>query len=527
MSESPATSKLSASSRLAANPILIGLFLCGLIVVSFYLRTRSIRASFWMDEALSVGISSHPILDIPQVLKRDGSPPLYYMTLAAWMGAFGRTEAATHALSLLFALVAIPVGTWSGWRLFGKRAGIYMAVLVAVSVFLTTYAEETRMYTLIALLSLVTASAFCLVFVLRRRGWLPLFSIALAAMLYTHGWGIFFGLSCGIAWLWLVQQAGEKKPLLKDGLIGFGITALLFLPWVPTLLFQAAHTGAPWSSKPRLGVVAQIATLLGGWATAAALTVGAIVGLAVILKRQPNPDRDVTPPSQTRASLVSIAIMVVGTLAIAWTLSQFNPAWANRYMAAIICPLLLFLSAGLARSKWAGVLGVAAAVALALVSPVDNTLRVKSDQRDIAANVRNDLRPGDLVISGQPEQTPLAWYYMPGGLQFADPMGKTSDPRMLDWVDVVDRMNAAPTVPTYTKLVGSMPKGSRILMIRPLTITRSNWTQSWTSLIRLRSAQWSGQLARDPRLVELKAVPWFFISPSGVGNSAVLYEKRS
>jgi hypothetical protein len=219
--------------------------------------------------------------------------------------------------------------------------------------------------------------------------------------------------------------------------------------------------------------------------------------------------------------------MVVGTLAIAWTLSQFNPAWANRYMAAIICPLLLFLSAGLARSKWAGVLGVAAAVALALVSPVDNTLRVKSDQRDIAANVRNDLRPGDLVISGQPEQTPLAWYYMPGGLQFADPMGRTPDPRMLDWVDVVDRMNAAPTIPTYAKLIGSMPKGSRILMIRPLTITRSNWTQSWTALIRLRSAQWSGQLARDPRLVELKAVPWFFISPSGVGNSAVLYEKRS
>jgi hypothetical protein len=225
--------------------------------------------------------------------------------------------------------------------------------------------------------------------------------------------------------------------------------------------------------------------------------------------------------------LVSIAIMFTGTLLIAWTLSQFNPAWASRYMAAIICPLFLFFAAGMARTKAVGVAGVVVAVALALVSPVDNTLRVKSDERDIAANVRNDLRPGDLIISAQPEQTPLGWYYLPAGLQFADPMGRTPDPRMLDWVDAVKRINAAQPAPTYAKLIGSMPKGSRILMIRPLTITRSNWTQPWTAAIRLRSAQWSGLLSRDPRLVELKAVPWFYISPSGVGNSAVLYEKRS
>jgi hypothetical protein len=196
-------------------------------------------------------------------------------------------------------------------------------------------------------------------------------------------------------------------------------------------------------------------------------------------------------------------------------------------MAAIICPILLFFSAGLARSKAAGFAGVLLAVALAFVSPVNNTLRVKSNERDIAANVRSDLRPGDLVINAQPEQTPLAWYYMPGGLQFADPMGRTPDPRMLDWVDAVKRIEAARAVPTYAKLIGSMPKGSRILMLRPLTITRSNWTQPWTSAVRIRSAQWSGLLAHDHRLVMLTAVPWFFISPSGVGNSAVLYEKRA
>ena len=58
-----------------------GAALADLLLVSLYLRTRSLYASFWIDEGLSVGISSHPLLDIPGVLRQDGSPPLYYVLL--------------------------------------------------------------------------------------------------------------------------------------------------------------------------------------------------------------------------------------------------------------------------------------------------------------------------------------------------------------------------------------------------------------------------------------------------------------
>ncbi|MEI7559962.1 MAG: glycosyltransferase family 39 protein [Actinomycetes bacterium] len=523
--------RLGALRRLAGSPWVAGAFVLVLVAFSLWTRTKSIRSSFWMDEALSVGISSHDLMDIPHVLKRDGSPPFYYMLLSVWMGWFGRTEAATHALSVAVVMLAIPVGFWAGWRLFSKRAGLILATLIAVSVFLTQYAEETRMYSLVALLALLTTAMFCLAFVQRRRGWIAGFSVSLAALLYTHGWGLFFGIGCGLAGIYLAWLAEDRRPLIRDGLIGFGATAILFLPWLPTLMFQAAHTGAPWSSSPRLGVFSQLATLLGGWATAGALVIGGATGLIAIWKRQQGPGTvkptESIDPDTERTQLVTIAIIITGTLAVAWIASQFNPAWSSRYMAAIICPILLFLAAGAARAGSVGIMAVVVAIALALVSPVDNTLAVKSNVRDIATNVRDDLRPGDLVISAQPEQTPLAWYYLPGGLKFADPMGITSDPRMLDWTDVVDRFRGAKPGPTYAKLIGSLPVGARILIIRPLTITRSNWVQPWTSLVRLRSAQWSGLLARDPHLVPLKAVPWFFISPSGVGNSAYLYEKKS
>ena len=518
--------------RAISPPMAAAVFVAGLVVFSAWLRSRSISTSFWMDEALSVGISSHDLMDIPHALRHDGSPPLYYLLLSVWMGAFGRTESATHALSLVAALACIPLGAWTGWRLFDRRTGLILATLLAVSVFMTQYAEETRMYTLMALLSLGAVGAFCLAFVDRQRRWLPVFSVLLAGMLYTHGWGIFFGISCGIAGLYLVTKSTDRKSLIIDGLMAFGFTALLYLPWLPTLLYQAGHTGAPWSSSPRLGVFSQVATLLGGWGTAAALLVGATVGITAILLRRPVLEGPGvlptdTNPDRTKTLLLAIVVIITGTLAIAWTASQFNPAWTQRYMAAVICPILLVLAVGAARSGVVGLVGTLAAVSLALVAPTNATLHIKSNVRDIAAGVRSDLRPGDLVINGQPEQVPLSWYYMPGGLHFADPMGRTSDPRMLNWVHVVARLQAAEPAKTYERLMATVPNGSRILLVRPLTITRSNWVQSWTQLIRLRSAQWSGLLAHDPRLVRLKAVPWFYISPSAVGNSAVLYEKRT
>ena len=50
-------------------PVLV---LLGLLAVSFYLRTHSLGESLWMDEGLSIGIASQPLLDIPHVLRVDG-----------------------------------------------------------------------------------------------------------------------------------------------------------------------------------------------------------------------------------------------------------------------------------------------------------------------------------------------------------------------------------------------------------------------------------------------------------------------
>src|SRR3954468_13650460 len=83
-----------------------------LVVVSLLLRTTELGIGFWIDEGLSVGIADRPLGDIPEALRKDGSPPLYYMLLHFWLNLAGSSEAGVRSLSLLFALLAIPIAFW-------------------------------------------------------------------------------------------------------------------------------------------------------------------------------------------------------------------------------------------------------------------------------------------------------------------------------------------------------------------------------------------------------------------------------
>ncbi|MEI6447837.1 MAG: glycosyltransferase family 39 protein [Actinomycetes bacterium] len=517
---------------LLSSPIAVGIYLVGLTLASVWFRTRSADAAFWMDEGLSVGIASHALFDIPSVLKQDGSPPLYYMGLAAWMGWFGRTEAATHAFSLLASTATIPFAFWAGRTLFDRRTGVIAASVFASSAFLTAYSQETRMYALMVLLSLTTATFFLLSFVARRRPWLAAFVVSMAAMLYTHGWGIFYGVGCFVALMFLAYRDSEGRAgLLKDGALSFGAVALLFVPWLPTLLYQARNTAAPWALSPGFGLPLELSFLLGGQRIAIALLLASALGFWRIVSRNgegvpPVPGPAVAMAEGLHRRAVAALLLIFGvTIAIGWTLSQFNPAWALRYLSAILGVLLFAFAICAARSGWLGIAGIAFVVFAGFSPSINLPINLKSNMRNIGTEVNPRLKPGALVIVGQPEQVPLAWYYLPGGMRFADPMGPTSDPRMLNWVKVVDRLRAAEPRRTYDQLVESVPVGGQVLLIRPLTVGIMNWSAPWTFEVRRRSAQWSELLQRDPRFVKEVASPWFYIPASTVANSAVLYRR--
>src|SRR5918997_2214291 len=132
-----------------------------LVALSLMLRTTQMGIGFWIDEGLSVGIADRPLSDIPLALREDGSPPLYYMLLHFWLEVGGRSESGVRGLSLLFALLAIPAGWWAGRAIWGTaKAAWFAAVLMAFNPFLAQYAQEARMYSLVALLVIPATACF-------------------------------------------------------------------------------------------------------------------------------------------------------------------------------------------------------------------------------------------------------------------------------------------------------------------------------------------------------------------------------
>ncbi|MGA9858463.1 MAG: glycosyltransferase family 39 protein, partial [Solirubrobacteraceae bacterium] len=465
--------------------------LIALMALSAFLRSRYLGGEFWMDEGITTGISLHPLSQIPGVLRYDGNPPLYYMALHVWMSMFGSSESATHSLSLIFGLLTIPAGAWAAGVLFGRRAGIMAALLFAFNAWLTAYAQETRMYELMGLLGVVATGAFVLGFIERRRRYLFLFGAALTLMLYTHSWGTFFFAGSAISLVPALIASEDRRGVFKDAVLTFVAAGVLYLPWVPTLLYQVAHTAAPWDKPPRFGAPVQISrNLLGGDRITVVLVFTAVIGLAPLFTRRYRRSREWT-------IVWTLVLIPVATLGLAWIASQVNPAWAARYFAPVLGALLLLIAWGCARARLLGIIAVAIAVAL-LANPKTYSPQYKSDMRGLAAEMSPLLRQGDRVIVAQPEETPLAWYYLPGGLKFANIAGgAVRDPRYMDWVDALTRLTNTNAQVTLASLLGGMSAGQRLLYIRPLTEGAQNWQAPWVKMVRRRSAQWGALLDGD------------------------------
>ena len=509
---------------LSGNFVVPAVVLFGLLVVSLVLRTNSLGESLWMDEGLSIGIASQPLFDIPGVLRVDGSPPLYYMMLAVWMDLFGNGPGETQALSVAISLLAIPGGMWAGWSLFGRRAGLICAALCAVNPFLTGYAQETRMYALMLVLSLVATAAFLHVFAFGRRRYLPLFMVLLAAMLYTHNWGLFLavGLVVALVPCWLVSE--DRSSLMKDALIGFGGAGILYLPWVPTLLHQIQHTGAPWLNPPNFGAPVQISkNLLGGGTPTVALVLAAGSGIVAILQRRVE--------DKERTALIAGAVIVLGTLVIAWLVSQVSPAWTTRYLGVLLGPMLLIAALGLARAGHLGLVALAIILVIWAI-PRSYGLENKSNAADLRNAVTQDnlMREGDLVISMQPEQGPLLAYHLEDlgnspDLQFASPLGAVENDRVMDWTDGGERMEDATVEENLAPLVANLPVGGRVLIVHPVTTRADDWDAPWTELVRRRSAQWGAWLAQNEDLERIEVVPPNYRRATRIGVRGVIYEK--
>jgi 4-amino-4-deoxy-L-arabinose transferase-like glycosyltransferase len=511
--------RLAVVSRPWAQPALLGL----LTLYSLWLRTGFLRAWYWVDEGLSVQISGNSLSHIPTLLKQDGSPPLYYVLLHVWMNLFGTSEAATHTFSLIFVVAMVPIGFWLVDGLFGRRAAWFTAVLLAVNPFLTKYAQETRMYAMLALFCLVALAAFLHAFVYGRRGWLPVFGVSLVLMLYTHGWSLFFiaGTLAALVPCWFVTT--DRRRFLIDAALVYGLAALAFVPWLPTLLYQTAHTGAPWSLTPTIrDAWVEFSNTVGGDRIVTALFLAAGTGLVNLFRRPKRRDQAAV------AVLVTITVVLIGT---AWINSHIHPAWQTRYFATLVATLMVLAGLGLARAGQLGVVGLCLVTVLmgnpiSRISGYDQSK--KANVKGVAAAVAPKLYAGDAIVSIQPEQVPVLAYYLPTGLKYYTSMGPFPDVTIMDWRDVAARLKASSVKTDLLPIVASLKPGQHLVLVSPTQVVSSSDSDltSYFKDMKALNKQWRQTLDKDPSLKQTFMDPPKGHVPDGVSVQMFIYEKQ-
>ncbi|HUY63902.1 MAG TPA: glycosyltransferase family 39 protein [Acidimicrobiales bacterium] len=399
------------------------------------------RSDLWLDEALTVDIARLPLARLHGALRQDGAPPLYYVLLHFWMGAFGSTDLAVRALSGFMGVATLPVAWAGGRRLGGRPVAVAAVVLLASSPFAVRYSTENRMYALVVLL--VAAGAVGLARALERPStWrLVLVGLMTALLLYSHYWSLYLVATVAVGLAWPAWRGAEAhRRAARRALVAVALGVLTFTPWVPTFVFQARHTGTPWAAPADFAAMVNAVTSFAGGPTsqgrALALVYFALAGLGLFgLASGP---RHVQLDLRTRPPGRPLALAVVGALALAVVGGYLTgSAFQARYASVVLVPLVLLVALGTAtfadpRLRH-GVL--AAAVAFGLAGSVPNIWTSRTQAGQVAATLAGLGRPGD-VIGFCPDQLgPAVDRLVPPGRYQMVTFPRGTGPGLVDWVD--------------------------------------------------------------------------------------------
>ncbi len=413
----------------------------------------------WLDEALSLGIARRPVPELLDALRRDGSPPAYYLLLHAWTSVLGTSPTSARALSTLLSLGTLPLVWLSARRLGGPSAARAALLLTAVSPFAVRYATETRMYALVQLLS--AALLLAVLRALDRPAPARLLPVAALSgvLALTHYWALFL-LAASAAVLLGLLRAGRPGAGRTLGALAAG--AVLFLPWLPTFLFQVRHTGTPWAPAPHL--VDTWYTVVGwagggdGPAVVLTLLLAGLALLAVVGHPHPGGVRLGRPVDRTGLVLVAVA---AGTLALGLGVGMVvHAGYAVRYSSAALVPGLVLAALGVRALPPRARTGVLAAAAVCgLLGALPQLTSVERTQARVTAlALTRSLSPSDVVVYCPDQLGPAVSRLLPAGTdQVVYPTG--GSPELVDWVDYAQR-NEAASPSAFARQVASRTSGA-------------------------------------------------------------------
>ena len=462
----------TASESSAAPPEIVAIGVVA-IVAGVILRFAS-RSPLWLDEALTVNISALPFADMFDALRHDGHPPLFYAILHMWMDVFGEGDFAVRALSGVFGLLALPLAWVAGRRRGGSLLGWLSVAVVALSPFAIRYSDEARMYSLVMLLVL---TGYLLVDDIVRAGKdsigrLAGVSAVTAALLYTHYWSLWLLSALGLVLMWTAWKpsSAQARRISLKVIAALAVGGALFLPWLPTMLYQAANTGTPWAAATRpttaLGYMLQD---FGSGLYSDAVFVLMLVCIAIVLGvlGRATSTRTIELDFRTRPQVRIEALIAALAFAIGSGVTFIsNSAFATRYTAIIFPLVALVVAAGLSRftGRVIRFVVVAGTCGCLGVGGLWFAAEMRSQSGEAARVIRENSRESDLVVFCPDQLGPAGNRALGDGLEQV--VYPTFDsPQLVDWVDYGNRNSQSDPVAFANRVLGEAGPNRGIFVV--------------------------------------------------------------
>lgn len=260
--------------------------------------------SLWFDEGWSWHLARMPIPQMLATTAADRSPFLYYLFLHFWIRIAGESEWALRWPSVAFGLLAAALV----WRLavdgWGRPAGAFALIPMALSPFWLYYVQEARMYTMLAAGTL--AAFWAMAAALRRptpRRFL-VWTLCAAGTALTH----YYGLLPVVAMALLLGGASLRRRALRPwwlwSMLGLGA---MVGPW---LLFARGRLIRPeaFLRPPATAAGLLDAMLHGFWPGEGTWRWAGLLAGAALLRWAPFPRRWLAVTAGT--ALLGIGLLV-------------------------------------------------------------------------------------------------------------------------------------------------------------------------------------------------------------------------
>ncbi|MCC6848697.1 MAG: glycosyltransferase family 39 protein [Deltaproteobacteria bacterium] len=422
---------MSGSPRAVRWPAVVLLTLAALALRVFHLNAQNL----WYDEIGSVKVIATPLSRLAADFEAGRAEPTAWLSMAYWALTkavtwpdLGERDATLRMTSALLGAATVPALAWATAPILPPGAVVAAAAALALSPFHVWYSQEVRPYVLLILL--VTLAVGAWVRALAQDGigrWTAVVALVTLA-LYTHPIALALPLILGLS---LVASVGWDLRRGLAGLAALGATGFAFAPGLLLIgAYGANHPadgrGVGWLDLPYVLYAYAVGFSFGPSTSAlhadriravaetlpeiavAAVVFGTLAARGLVATRR--------LPGSTRTLLLTWLALPLG-LAFGVAATTANPLNARYGVVAFPAfVVLVALGAYEVRRPLVAVLG-AAAVALSLVSRANlafDPRYAKEDCRGLAAALRAEATPEDLVLVNAPYMASAVRYYYPG-----------------------------------------------------------------------------------------------------------------